>query len=298
MVKTILFSFCVIALSAVISAPAVAQDDDIIRNPDGKTGSASLDVHSGWTRNTAFWRQDGQFGPGIGPGRDDNGLAWRTSAAWPLSSKTSLLLDINGARRLGAADNSWLAGIRYFTSPIGSGVAMNPDGALGSVVLEGKAGYHRLSGFHGARVDAGLTVPLKPLLSWNMSVSWNLTDWGESGIDKLNDITLRSGINIYSHILTFDDENANPDGPLGSANVSLHGGFRRRGDDNGGLWGVELNMPMHTWLTPYIAFEMQNIDDVITLGPGLVNPDNPRNGLQPHELNSLINTIVIGLRIY
>ena len=287
MVRTVSLWVFTLAMSVMWIAPLAAQDD-AIRNADGKVGSASLDFASGWTRNTAYWR---------GPDRDNSGVIWEGQKMWLLNARWTLVTEWDYFKQLGQNNNSLLAGFKYYTQEIGSGVAMNPDGVVGSLVLAFKAGYHRVDGYHGGRIDAGINWPLKPQVSWTLDGSWNRTSWDNLGIDQLQDVSLTSGFNLYSAILTYDDENSNPDGVLGSLGLSVFGGMRRRGDDNGGIAGLVFQIPTYTWLTPYIEYTFENIDDVLTMGPETDSTTQLNDPIK-HERNSIINQLRIGLKIY
>lgn len=278
-----------LAVSILWAVPMFAQDDEVVRNPDGMVGSAVVDVAAGWTRNTAYWRN---------ALRDDNDFIFEGKQLWPLSSRVTLALEWDHLQQLQESQNSFMAGFNYFSRAIGSGVAMSPDGAVGSIVLHLNAGYHRLAGAHGARVDAGLLWPIKPMLSWTLDGTFNTVNLDEQYVDRLNDYTVTSGFNIYSAILTYDDPSANPDGVIGSLGLKLWGGFRHRDDDNGGVFGGTLQIPMATWLTPYISYSFQKLDDVFTDGPEVVDPAAVVPVLVHHERNSLVNQIRIGLKIY
>jgi len=140
MVKKVSLWVFALAVSVLWAAPMFAQDDEVVRNPDGTVGSAVVDAAAGWTRNTAYWR---------GPLRDDNDLIFEAKQLWPLSSQVTLDLEWDHMEQLNESHNSFMAGFKYYTREIGSGMAMNPDGAVGSVVLTLKAGYHRIAGNHG-----------------------------------------------------------------------------------------------------------------------------------------------------
>jgi hypothetical protein len=294
--KLLKSGICLVAAGLLGAPLAPAQ----VRNPDGEVGRAVFDIMQGWSRVT-------------NPVMDSNGALTDLVLVYPHNETLSWLFTWNYTRQFEDNDNVLAAGLRYFSRPIGAGVDMNPDGATGSVVLDINVGYWRpnfswhgpsLTDItkivdyigHGVHVSGRLAFPMMPHATFSIDGNVNVAKLDAFGIDQYRRYGGGGALKFYSTVLTYDDAQANPDGPIGSMSFEVGGGYRRVGGFHNGMAFGELGLPVATWATLFTRYEWQRGPDAkVRIWSAFFAPGRTWGTLQPSNNTSQLS---FGFRFY
>jgi len=254
MKKAILVLFFIAALSVNTHAENF--------NPNGYCGHSSISFYSSWIyRESVYFTQYDELMDNFSFTETD--IQKSFAAAFNLNIPFSRRATFTGGYNIqdvhGIYLHTYHAGVIIFSTEVNQlSDLKNPDGMIKSFIISPVLG---LNASYGKSPKTGLVAGLQ--LSYVATKNFTLNSaYLLSRFESSNSHTILMGITTHVNNKVPSDHAFNPDGRPGSISFSPNIGYvTMDGDIHGFTAGVELTVPVCTWMSTYLTFQYEQVKE-------------------------------------